>query len=177
MADPAEETDADTQDTGSEAEAMADILAWSQDCPEWQRDSLRRLCTNSTLDDADLDELTALCKTRGKGGTALAAEHVPDPEAAAAAVNLRAIHGGRECQRPETGRTTVLRQEGLDRRIRRQRVRKIRVRSDTEESMQGTNTPERGQNPAEYLRKEEWATASDYRLQRRWTQQEYRLDR
>ena len=93
MADLTKKTDVDTQDTGSEAEALADILAWSQGCPEWQRDSLRRLCTKDTLDDADIDELTVLCKNRGKDGIALSVEHVPDPKAAAVAVNLRTIHG------------------------------------------------------------------------------------
>ena len=93
MADPAEETYADSQDTGSEAEPLEDILAWSKDCPAWQRDALRCLCTKAELGDADIEELKALCKSKGKGGVALAAEHIPDPESAATAVNLRAIHG------------------------------------------------------------------------------------
>ena len=79
---------------GSEAEALADIFAWSMDCPEWQRDVLRRLCVKGELDDADLDELTVLCKSKGKGSVPLAADHIPDPDAAAMAVTLtRKIRG------------------------------------------------------------------------------------
>ena len=79
--------------TGSEAEALKDILAWSNDCPVWQRDALRRLCTRGELDAADLDDLTDLCRSKGKGAVALVAEHIPDPDSTATAVNLRAIHG------------------------------------------------------------------------------------
>ena len=71
MADQSEKTDDDAQGTGSEAEALVDILTWSQGCPEWQRDALRRLCTKDMLDDVDIDELTALCKNRGKVGLLL----------------------------------------------------------------------------------------------------------
>lgn len=92
MTDIADDIDAKGNDTGSEAEALADILAWSKDCPEWQRDALRRLCEKDELDGTDLDELTSLCKRKGKGGTPLTADHTPDPESAATVVNLRAIH-------------------------------------------------------------------------------------
>ena len=109
MADPAEEIDIDMQDTGSEA----DILAWSQDCPEWQRDALRRLFTKGKLNDADLDELTALCKNRGKGGTALSADHVPDPEVAAATVNLRAIHSAKNVNALKPGERLSFDKAGL----------------------------------------------------------------
>ena len=72
MSDTAAETYAGSKDTGSEAEALDDILAWSKDCPVWQRDALRRLCTKAELGDADLEALKALCKSKGKGGVALA---------------------------------------------------------------------------------------------------------
>ena len=81
------------KETRSEAQALADILTWSKDCPKWQRDALRRLCTKETLDDHDLNELTVLCKRNGKGAIVLAPEHIPLPEMASTAVNLRAIHG------------------------------------------------------------------------------------
>ena len=78
--------------TISEAQALADIIAWSKYCPKWQRDALRRICTKDALEDWDLDELTALCKSKGKGSIALATEHIPDADAATAVVNLNAIH-------------------------------------------------------------------------------------
>jgi hypothetical protein len=39
------------EETTTEAQALAEILAWSKDCPKWQRDALRRLCTKDDLDD------------------------------------------------------------------------------------------------------------------------------
>ncbi|MBX7096431.1 MAG: AAA family ATPase [Myxococcaceae bacterium] len=38
-----------------------EIVAWSKDRPEWQRDALRRLAETGTLTSADLDELAQLC--------------------------------------------------------------------------------------------------------------------
>ena len=35
MANLAEESDVDLQDTSSEAKALKDILEWSKDCPAW----------------------------------------------------------------------------------------------------------------------------------------------
>ena len=66
MTDIVDDIEVKEEGTGSEAEALADILAWSKDCPEWQRDALRRLCVKGELDDADLDEFTVLCKSRAK---------------------------------------------------------------------------------------------------------------
>jgi len=82
-----------TETEESEAQALADILTWSHDCPEWQRDALRRLCTKGELDDDDLDELTELCKGGGKGSVPLAADHRPDPKAAASTVIRRTVDG------------------------------------------------------------------------------------
>ena len=95
MTNPSEATDADTNDqgTGSVTKALADILAWSRNCPEWQRDALRRLFINGRLDESDTSDLTCLCKRRGEGATVLAVEHVPDPDVASAPLNLRTIRG------------------------------------------------------------------------------------
>ena len=41
----------------TEAEALANILAWSADSPGWQRDALRRLATQAALEPAEIDEL------------------------------------------------------------------------------------------------------------------------
>lgn len=86
-------TDGKEEQTGSEAQALGDILKWSKGCPKWQRDALRRLCADGELDEKDLDDLTALCKKKGKGAVMLAAGHIPDPNAATNVVNLRGIHG------------------------------------------------------------------------------------
>ncbi len=115
MANPVEELDADSQDTGSEteAEALKDILEWPKDCPAWQRDALRRLCIKGDMDDADLDELTALCKIKGKGPVALAVEHIPDPESAATAVNLMAIYGVANVNALKEGERLTFDKKGL----------------------------------------------------------------
>lgn len=49
----------------NEADALADILAWSQDWPLWQRDALRRIVLAENLTEDDLTALTALCKGEG----------------------------------------------------------------------------------------------------------------
>jgi hypothetical protein len=46
----------------NEAVAMAAIVAWSVDCPKWQRDVLRRLYVKDKLDVVVFDELLVLCK-------------------------------------------------------------------------------------------------------------------
>ena len=92
MAEAAEQAQEEVEETSSEAEALADILAWSAECPEWQRDALRRLCTKNALEEADFKELTTLCKSAGEGAVPLAAAHIPDPQAASAAVTLRDVH-------------------------------------------------------------------------------------
>ncbi len=46
----------------TEAEALANILAWSADSPGWQRDALRRLATQAALEPAEIDELASICK-------------------------------------------------------------------------------------------------------------------
>jgi energy-coupling factor transporter ATP-binding protein EcfA2 len=43
------------------AAALADLVEWSADLPEWQRDALRRLMTVGSLTPDCLDQLTAIC--------------------------------------------------------------------------------------------------------------------
>jgi energy-coupling factor transporter ATP-binding protein EcfA2 len=74
----------------NEAKALADIVAWSAACPEWQRDALRRLCTGA-IRSADIDELTQLCESPFSKGQPLTLEHVRDAESADALVTLTAI--------------------------------------------------------------------------------------
>lgn len=41
---------------------LSDLVLWSRDAPQWQRDALRRLYSQSKLTPADLDELFILCR-------------------------------------------------------------------------------------------------------------------
>ena len=75
----------------NEAVALANIVEWSNGCPAWQRDALRRLCLQDQLDGDDIAELTALCKD-GAAAVPLGAEHVKDAAAAAVAVTLKSLH-------------------------------------------------------------------------------------
>ena len=78
---------------GSQAQALADILAWSTTRPRWQRDALRRLCTTGELVERDLNELTDLCIGGGQGHDPLTAGHLPSVDADKATVNIRSVHG------------------------------------------------------------------------------------
>ena len=85
-------TATNTSEHSSEAQALKDILTWSKSRPKWQRDALRRLCTNGELEVPDIDELTMLCKRRGTGSIVLAADHISNPDATTTTVNLQSIH-------------------------------------------------------------------------------------
>lgn len=45
----------------TQAKAQQDIVAWSADRPDWQRDALRQLINGVDSDEIDLDRLEALC--------------------------------------------------------------------------------------------------------------------
>lgn len=75
----------------TEADALADILAWSQNRPVWQRDTLRRLVVNGELADSDIEELTALCKDQGLPAEPIAAGHLTAQQAGAPTVALMKI--------------------------------------------------------------------------------------
>ena len=81
-----------TEPATTETAAMADLVAWSEDCPLWQRDALRRLCAQDQLTDADLDALIAICRGDAQTAVPLAREHVRDPASSRATVILRQIH-------------------------------------------------------------------------------------
>ena len=76
---------------------LQEILNWSADRPAWQRDALRRLVQNDHLDDADLDELTRICRA-GKGlaektaADPLTTEHLPAEGGATEKVSVQSIH-------------------------------------------------------------------------------------
>ena len=78
----------------TEAEALASILAWSADSPNWQKDALRRLATQAALESAEIDELVAICKGDNLA-TPLDAAHLRDPSRDQGEVYLRQVHGVR----------------------------------------------------------------------------------
>ena len=44
--------------------AFHEILSWSADRPDWQRDALRRIVVNGTVDEPDLRELERICRAK-----------------------------------------------------------------------------------------------------------------
>ena len=77
-------------------DVLSEILTWSKDRPDWQRDALRRLVRMGELDEADIDALTELCKSAY--GLAceqelfhLGSEHFPSGGANTGRVNVHSI--------------------------------------------------------------------------------------
>ena len=77
-------------------DVLSEILTWSEERPDWQRDALRRLVLTGELDEADIDALTELCKSAY--GLAceqelvhLGREHLPIDGANTARVNVHSI--------------------------------------------------------------------------------------
>jgi hypothetical protein len=79
-------------DLSNEVGALADILQWSADLPAWQRDALRRLCSQAKLEPADVTALVGVCKGSDQAAP-LDASHIRDPAASHAVVSLGALHG------------------------------------------------------------------------------------
>lgn len=100
-------------ETVTMAQALSDIVAWSQACPDWQRDALRRLCTKGELDGADIDELTELCKLKGKGAIPLTAAHVRDSKKTDVDVKLEKIHGTENINGLKPGESLTFDKKGL----------------------------------------------------------------
>lgn len=78
----------------TEAEALANILTWSVDCPSWQRDALRRFATQGAIDAPEIDELIAISKG-DVAAVPLEASHLRDPNRDQGEVYLRQVHGVR----------------------------------------------------------------------------------
>ena len=74
----------------TEAQALASIVTWSVDSPDWQRDALRRLATG-TDPAAEVDELVAICKGE-VAANPVTADHFRDPARVQGQVNLRRVH-------------------------------------------------------------------------------------
>lgn len=78
-------------------DVLQEILKWSMDRPEWQRDALRRLVSNSELEDEDIAALTEICKsTHGLADkqehTPLGKEHLPTDSVEVGQVNIQSIY-------------------------------------------------------------------------------------
>lgn len=96
----------------TEAKALGEILAWSTDCPEWQRDALRRLCSKDRLQEDDLEELLAICKGTAIGSP-LTADHIRDPAATGVEVTLEKLHQLKHVNALQHGEKLTFQKSGL----------------------------------------------------------------
>lgn len=96
----------------TEAEALASILVWSTDGPGWQRDALRRLATQVTLEAAEIEELVAICKGDSPAAP-LEAGHLRDPNRDQGEVYLRQVHEVRHVNALAPDQRLSFRREGL----------------------------------------------------------------
>ncbi len=96
----------------TEAEALANILAWSADCPGWQRDAMRRVATQGDIDGAEIDELVAICKGDSPA-VPLGAANLRDPNRDQGEVYLRQVHGVSHVNALAPDQLLTLRRVGL----------------------------------------------------------------
>ena len=96
----------------TEAEALANILAWSADCPGWQRDAMRRQALQGAVDAAGIDELVSICKGDNPASP-LEAAHLRDPSRDQGEVYLRQVHGVRHVNALAPDQRLTLHRVGL----------------------------------------------------------------
>lgn len=96
----------------TEAEALAGILAWSADSPSWQRDALRRLATQPSIEPAEIDELAAICKGV-QPSVPLEAGHLRDVKQDQGDVYLRSISAVSHVSALAPGQRLSIRKDGL----------------------------------------------------------------
>lgn len=96
----------------TEAEALANILAWSADSPGWQRDAVRRLATQAALEPAEIDDLVVICKGDNPA-VPLEAGHLRDPNRDQGEVYLRQVHGVRHVNALAPDQRLTLHRAGL----------------------------------------------------------------
>jgi energy-coupling factor transporter ATP-binding protein EcfA2 len=91
---------------------LHEILNWSANRPEWQRDALRRVVEKGEIDNADIVELERISRARLKAeavkpvpmvAVPLSAAHLPPSPAAAQAVSLLSIGDLQNVNRLPTG--------------------------------------------------------------------------
>lgn len=75
----------------TEKAALADLLAWAEKRPAWQKDALRRLVTGETLDDQAIAELTELCLDPARTHTPISQSHIVAETSAAEPISLVSI--------------------------------------------------------------------------------------
>src|SRR5258708_26396359 len=99
-----------------------EIVKWSSGKPTWLQDALRRFVLKGSLEQEDLEQLTAICKSaRGINvGRAvprpvpLTAEHVPDNTALGGSVALSQLRNFRGVNRISTDAVLNLKPTGLN---------------------------------------------------------------
>jgi hypothetical protein len=85
------EQNAASDETLTEKQAFADLLAWSASRPAWQRDALRRLVQNGKLVDQDIEELVTLCLDPVLPSQPISAAHVSSQGAIGEPITLLRI--------------------------------------------------------------------------------------
>ncbi|WP_142849527.1 AAA family ATPase [Telmatospirillum sp. J64-1] len=75
----------------TEKAALADLVAWAEKRPAWQRDALRRLVTGETLDDQAIAELTELCLDPTRTHAPISQSHIAAETSAAEPISLLSI--------------------------------------------------------------------------------------
>lgn len=96
----------------TEAEVFAGILSWSAGSPAWQRDALRRLATQQSIEPADIEELAAICKN-DLSGVPLEAGHLRNPNRDQGDVYLRGISAVSHVSALAPGQRLSIRKDGL----------------------------------------------------------------
>jgi energy-coupling factor transporter ATP-binding protein EcfA2 len=100
------------ENTSTEAQALSEIVTWSADCPEWQKDALRRLCSKDKLEQDDITALLAICKGEQEGEQ-ITADHIRDPAASNVEVSLSKLHNVRHVNALQSGETLQFCKTGL----------------------------------------------------------------
>jgi len=96
----------------TEAEALANIVAWSAESPGWQRDALRRLAAQAALQPAEIDELVSICKGDNPA-VPLGAGHLRGPNHQQGEVCSRQLRGVRHVNALAPDQRLTLHQVGL----------------------------------------------------------------
>lgn len=105
---------ADLAPATGQASALHSILAWSTPRPAWQRDALRRIVTNGSLQPLDMQELEAILRkgTDAKNAAGvpvvpalLATGHIPASPTDVESINLRQVSNLKHINRLLAGQT------------------------------------------------------------------------
>lgn len=88
---PTAEAQPSGSETLTEKQAFADLLAWTVNRPVWQRDALRRLVQNGTLENDDIDALVGLCLDQTLPHEPLSEAHVSMQQSAGEPISILRI--------------------------------------------------------------------------------------